>query len=134
MAKKTYFMVQQRTTEVEADNLLQAKKLADIRFGTYQIQMHPDVKEGEIVAQETLYENLQMMLNLSQSDTVIGRAEVHRNQETGRFRLTIHMGERESDLMEHLVDIAKLYAVGFAGVVQKPYEVNHGIEGKPDGQ
>lgn len=117
-----YFVVQERTTEVEAPDLVQALKVGDVRFGSYQIETHPDVKEGPTHIREMILENLPMYLNLGdlgRMDTVIGWASASRDPQTGAGEIVIRIAPSEVILLDHLVEIADIKAVGFAGIVRK---------------
>lgn len=117
-----YLVVQERITEVEAPDLVQALKVGAIRFGSHQIHMHPDIKDGPIHIRETVIDNLPMYLNLGDFHTlrsVIGRASASRDPKTGAGQIVIHIAPSEADLLTHLVDIADLKAVGFAGFMKK---------------
>lgn len=117
-----YFVVQERTTEVEAPDLVQALKIGDVRFGSYQIQTHPLVKHGPTHIRETLIENLPMYLNLGDMydlRTVIGHASASRDPQTGAGEIVIRIAPSEVILLDHLVEIADLKAVGFAGIMKK---------------
>lgn len=74
------------------------------------------------MAEETIIENLPMLLNLGDTSlmNIIGWATVYRNPETGLSRLDIQMDEHGSELLENLQEIAKIKAIGFAGIMRRP--------------
>lgn len=124
MPKKPYSVVQTRTAKVLADNIEDAKLEGAKAFNAYVIADHPGVQEGEIVVRETIYENLPMNLNLADSMTRIGWAVVHRDLETGDISLEIRMHHLTTEIMDNLLEIADLKAVGFAGMMKKPRKDN----------
>ena len=119
MPKKPYLVVQERAANVQGINTSEAKTEAEKAFGAYVIADHPDISEGRMSVRENLYENLPMFLNLADSKTVIGRAAVHRDLETGKISITIEMGAHEAMLMDHLVEICEMKAIGFAGYLKE---------------
>jgi hypothetical protein len=122
MVKRLYLAAQERTTEIEAEDLILALRRAGVRFGSYQVQMHPDVKEGPIHIREMILENLPMYLNLGDMhslNTVIGHASASRDPQTGAGQIVINLAPTETILLEHLVEIADIKAVGFAGIMKK---------------
>ena len=118
--QKTFRVVQQRTINVEAVNSESAKAQGVRTFDVYRIDDHPDVQDGPVMVREMIYENLRMNLNLADSRTGMGWATVYRDLETGHISIEIRMRDHETKLMDNLLEIADLYAIGFAGMMKKP--------------
>jgi hypothetical protein len=117
---KPYLVAQERTTIVDAPAPEQALLFGEKAFSAYSIADNPDVKDGAPIVRSTVVENLPMMLNLADSETVLGRATLYKDEITGNYRLDIQMFDHAATLMDHLVEIADLKAVGFAGVMKRP--------------
>jgi hypothetical protein len=75
--------------------------------------------DGELVAR-----NMPMHLNLGDSlsnwESVIGWADIARDPETGLYKIEIRLDERSSDMLEKMVDVFDLKAIGFAGIKKRP--------------
>jgi hypothetical protein len=115
-------VTQERSVVVDAINPAQANDKAIKVFGAYQITEHPDITGIKVRVVETMVEHLPMYLNLGdlgRMDTVIGHAKLTRDLETGKSRIEIVLGPEEAELMDHLVEIADLKAIGFAGIMKK---------------
>jgi len=120
--QKTFYVVQERGIEVAAVTMDSALAQGHRAFNAYSIAENPDVKEGPIHIREMLIENLPMFLNLGDFHTahsVIGRASASIDPQTNAGQIVINIGPSETDLLKHLVDIADLKAVGFAGIMKK---------------
>lgn len=117
--QKTFRVVQQRVVEVQAVDVASAKAQGVREFNAYTIADNPDLKEEPAVVQEVLCENLRMNLNLADSQTGMGWATVYQDLETGHISIEIRMLEHETMLMNNILEIADLYAIGFAGIVKR---------------
>lgn len=72
--------------------------------------------------EKKIIENLPMYLNLGdlgRMDTIIGHAQAFRNLDTGTSRIEITLRPEQTQLLDHLVEIADLKAIGFAGIMKK---------------
>lgn len=121
--QKTFYVVQERGIEVAAVTMDSALAMGHRAFNAYSIAENPDVKEGPIHIREAIVENLPMYLNLGDMqniNTVIGRASAFRDPQTGAGQIVIDIAPSEVVLLDHLVEIADLKAVGFAGIMRKP--------------
>jgi len=67
-------------------------------------------------------ERLPMLLNLGDNSSVIGWADVYRDEDSGASRIEINLDERGSELLDHLQEISKLMAIGFAGIMRRSSE------------
>lgn len=77
------------------------------------------------MAEEKIIDNLPMFLNLGDwmhVTSVIGHASGFRDTETGTTRIEIALNKENSDILEHLQDIADLKAIGFAGIMRRPQD------------
>lgn len=84
------------------------------------------------MAETKIIENLPMYVNLGDfgsTEAVIGFASAFRDEESGTSRIEIKLTREHSDLLDHLVEIADLKAVGFAGIMKKQV-----IRQAPDGR
>lgn len=71
---------------------------------------------------EPFLEHLPMYLNLGDlytTNTVIGWASAFRDPQTGASKIEITLAPTEAVLLDHLVEIADLKAIGFAGIMKK---------------
>lgn len=117
---QTYLIAQERTVSIAAVDPVAALSKGERTFNAYTIADHPDIQAGRSVVRQTVIENLPMYLNLGDSQTAMGMARLYKDEITGAYRLDIHIPEHASDLMDHLIEIADLKAVGFAGIMKKP--------------
>jgi hypothetical protein len=113
---KPYLVAQERTTVIDAEDAEKAKFVADRMF---EFDRLPDVENGNSVVRATVVENLPMYLNLADSQTVLGRATLYKDEITGNYRLDVHMFDHAAQLMEHLAEICDIKAIGFAGYLKE---------------
>ena len=119
---KLFHVRQTRSVNVAAVEAGDAKARATREFNAYCIADNPDVKDGEVLVQTPVVEHLPMQLNLGSLgdiQSVIGWANLYKDEITGEYRLEIRMMKHASEMMEHLVEIADLKAIGFAGILKK---------------
>lgn len=72
---------------------------------------------------ELVIENLPMLLNLGDwgaQEAVIGHAKAFRDPKLGTTRIEITLSRENSQILDHLQEIAELKAIGFAGIMRKP--------------
>ena len=116
--EKSYTVVQERKVNVEATSPALAKSRGERMFNAYRIDSHPEVSEKEPIVRQMLYYGLPMYLNVAEAKTVIGHAEVYRDVETGHVSIHIHVPTPEVALMDNLLEICDLKAIGFAGYLK----------------
>lgn len=118
-----YLIVREsRIVVVGIDDTETALRYADQAFNAYRINDHPQVEDLRPQIRDMVVENLPMYLNLGSFgtlDTVIGHASASRDPQTGTSRIEITLGPSQTQLLDHLVEIADLKAVGFAGIMRK---------------
>ena len=73
-----------------------------------------------MVDEEKVIENLPMLLNLGEPDSIIGRASAFRHPDTNATRIEIHLSPMASDKLKDLQEVFDLKAIGFAGVARRP--------------
>lgn len=120
--QRTFYVVQERGVEVAAVTIESALAQGHRAFNAYSIAENPEVKEGPIHIREVVLENLPMYLNLGDMhslNTVIGRASASKDPQTGASQIVINLAPTEALLLDHLVEIADIKAVGFAGIMKK---------------
>ena len=75
------------------------------------------------MTQRILVENLPMYVNLADFSgayqTVIGKASASIHEETGIARIEIILIRDHAEMLDHLVEIAELKAIGFAGIMRR---------------
>ena len=121
--QKLYRVVQTRHVDVAAVEASNAKAQGVKEFNAYCIADNPAVKDGEVLVQTPVVEHLPMQLNLGSLgdiQSVIGWANLYKDELTGEYRLEIRMMNHASSLMDNLVEIAHIKAIGFAGILKKP--------------
>jgi hypothetical protein len=69
---------------------------------------------------EKVFEGLPVTLNLSDNKSVIGWSSAFRNKSTGETTIVLTLDAESSEKLGDLVEVFKLYAIGFAGIARRP--------------
>lgn len=74
-----------------------------------------------MAAEITMIENVPVELNLGQPESIVGRATLSRDLDSGEITIEIKMfDDGPIKKLEDLVEIFDLKAIGFAGVKRRP--------------
>jgi hypothetical protein len=84
---------------------------------------HTSVDGERLSTDEVLVDRLPMRVNLGMIEnwrSHIGWAKIKRDPETGRNKIVIEIDEESNEKLGNMVNMFKLYAIGFAGIKLQP--------------